>query len=206
MATVNVLDQQKHVVGEIDLPEGIFAVEIKPQILHLVVKSQLAAKRAGTVGVKTRSIIRGGGRKPWRQKGTGRARAGSNRSPLWTGGAVTHGPVSRDYSLKVNRKVKRLALKMALSSKLAEGKLMVVDKFDISRPKTKEAVQIKNQLELKKALIVIAKKDNTLELAARNIPGIKLIYQEQLGVYDILNHEHLVLTPEVIEHIQGRFK
>ncbi|MFO8033358.1 MAG: 50S ribosomal protein L4, partial [Desulfohalobiaceae bacterium] len=142
MPTVNVVDQQKQVVGELELPEQVFAVQIKPQILHLVIKSQLAAKRAGTVGVKTRSNIRGGGRKPWRQKGTGRARAGSTRSPLWTGGAITHGPVSRDYSIKVNRKVKRLALRMALSSKLAEGKLLLLDKLEIPRPKTREFVQL----------------------------------------------------------------
>ncbi|MGM0425389.1 MAG: 50S ribosomal protein L4 [Thermodesulfobacteriota bacterium] len=206
MPTVNVVDQQKQVVGELELPEQVFAVQIKPQILHLVIKSQLAAKRAGTVGVKTRSNIRGGGRKPWRQKGTGRARAGSTRSPLWTGGAITHGPVSRDYSIKVNRKVKRLALRMALSSKLAEGKLVLLDKLEISRPKTKDFVQVQNLLDLKKALIVLAKKDNNLELAVRNIPGIKLIYQEQLGVYDILSHDTLVLTPAVVEHIQERLQ
>jgi large subunit ribosomal protein L4 len=206
MPTVNVVDQQKQVVGELELPDKIFSVQIKPQVLHLVIKSQLAAKRAGTVGVKTRSNIRGGGRKPWRQKGTGRARAGSTRSPLWTGGAVTHGPVSRDYSIKVNRKVKRLALRMALSSKLAEDNLLLLDKLEIPRPKTKEFVQLQNMLELKKALIVLAKKDNNLELAVRNIPGIKLIYQEQLGVYDILNHDCLVMTPEVVEHIQERLQ
>ncbi|MFP4212588.1 MAG: 50S ribosomal protein L4 [Desulfohalobiaceae bacterium] len=206
MPTVDVVDQQKQVVGELELPEKIFAVQVKPQILHLVVKSQLAAKRAGTVGVKTRSNIRGGGRKPWRQKGTGRARAGSTRSPLWTGGAVTHGPASRDYSIKVNRKVKRLALRMALSSKLSEGKMLVLDNLQISRPKTKDFVQLQDLLGLKKSLIVLAKEDNNLELAVRNIPGIKLIYQEQLGVYDILQHESLVLTPDVVQHIQERLQ
>ncbi len=206
MAVVNIVDQQKQVVGELELADSIFSVQVKPQILHLVVKSQLAAKRAGTVGVKTRSNIQGGGRKPWRQKGTGRARAGSNRSPLWTGGAVTHGPQSRDYSIKVNRKVKRLALKMALSSKLAQGNLLVVDKLEVSRPKTREAVEVQSQLQIKKALIVLAKKDNNLELAARNIPGIKLVYQEQLGVYDVLHCDHLVLTPAVIDHIQERLQ
>lgn len=206
MPTVNVVDQQKQVVRELELPENVFAVQVKPQILHLVVKSQLAAKRAGSVGVKTRSNIRGGGRKPWRQKGTGRARAGSIRSPLWTGGAVTHGPVSRDYSIKVNRKVKRLALRMALSSKLAEGNLLLLEKLEISRPKTRDFVQVQNALELKKALIVLAKKDNNLEFAVRNIPGMKLIYHDQLGVYDILKHDTLVLTPAVVELIQERLQ
>ncbi|MFP4391559.1 MAG: 50S ribosomal protein L4 [Desulfohalobiaceae bacterium] len=206
MPIVNVVDQQKQVVRELKLPENVFAVQVKPQILHLVVKSQLAAKRAGSVSVKTRSNIRGGGRKPWRQKGTGRARAGSIRSPLWTGGAVTHGPGNRDYSIKVNRKVKRLALRMALSSKLAEGNLLLLEKLEISRPKTRDFVQVQNALELKKALIVLAKKDNNLEFAVRNIPGMKLIYHDQLGVYDILNHDILVLTPAVVELIQERLQ
>ncbi len=135
--------KKKKVVGEIELPDTIFNVEVKPGILNFVVKAHLAAKRVGTASVKTRSTIRGGGKKPWRQKGTGRARVGTIRSPLWVGGAVAHGPKPRDYSFKVNKKVKRLAMKMALSSKLQGQKLIIVDKLEVDEPKTKMFVKIK---------------------------------------------------------------
>jgi large subunit ribosomal protein L4 len=206
MPVVNIIDKQNNPVGEITLPEEIFNVEVRPEILHQVVKAQLAAKRAGTVGVKNRSRIRGGGRKPWRQKGTGRARAGSVRSPLWAGGAVTHGPQMRDYSLKVNKKVKRLALRMALSAKLSEQALLVVDDLSMPTHKTKDFVQIQNALSLEKGLIVVPKKDNNLSLGSRNVPGIKVIDDNQLGVYDILNTNKVVLTPQVVEHIQERLQ
>jgi large subunit ribosomal protein L4 len=171
-----------------------------------VVKAQLAAKRAGTVGVKNRSKIRGGGRKPWRQKGTGRARAGTVRSPLWTGGAVTHGPKMRDFSVKVNKKVKRLALRMALSAKVAEQSLLIVDDMSMPSYKTKDFVQVQNALNLEKGLIVVSKKDNNLSLGSRNIPNVKVIEHNQLGVYDILNTNTLVLTPQVVEHLEERLQ
>ncbi len=206
MPVVNVYDQEKNVVGEIELPDEIFGVEVKPEILHFVVRAHLAAKRQGTVSVKTRSTISGGGRKPWRQKGTGRARAGSIRSPLWRGGAVIHGPKPRDYSFKVNKKLKRLALKMALTSKLINDELLVVDKIKTNSHKTKEFIQIKNKLELKKALIVLPEKDNNLILASRNVPDVKLIGPENLNTYDILKCESLVITPEIVETLKQRLQ
>ncbi|MFO7801137.1 MAG: 50S ribosomal protein L4 [Desulfovermiculus sp.] len=206
MPVVQIMDKNNSPVGEMSLPEEIFRVQVKPEILHFVVKAQLASKRAGTVGVKTRSQIRGGGRKPWRQKGTGRARAGSVRSPLWTGGAVTHGPQQRDYSLKVNKKVKRLALRMALTSKLDEKSLIVVDDMSLTSHKTREFVQVQKALDVEKGLIVVAKKDNNLSLASRNVPGVRVIDDNQLGVYDILNTSVLIITPQVVEHLQERLQ
>ncbi len=206
MPVVQVIDKQSHPVGELTLPEEIFSVDVRPEILHQVVKAQLAAKRAGTVGVKNRSKIRGGGRKPWRQKGTGRARAGTVRSPLWTGGAVTHGPMMRDYSVKVNKKVKRLALRMALSAKVSEQSLLIVDDMSMPSSKTKDFVQVQNALNLEKGLIVVSKKDNNLSLGSRNVPHVKVIEHNQLGVYDILNTNTLVLTPQVVEHLEERLQ
>lgn len=206
MPVVHIMDKTNSPVGEMSLPEEIFSVQIKPEILHQVVKAQLASKRAGTVGVKNRSQIRGGGRKPWRQKGTGRARAGSVRSPLWTGGAVTHGPQQRDYSLKINKKVKRLALRMALASKLAENALIVVDDMSLASHKTREFTQVQKALDIEKGLIVVAKKDNNLSLASRNVQGVRVIADNQLGVYDILNTSMLIITPQVVEHLQERLQ
>jgi large subunit ribosomal protein L4 len=206
MTVVTIFDQEKNSVGELTLPAGLFEVEVRPELLNLVVKAHNAAQRTGTVGVKTRSNIRGGGKKPWRQKGTGRARAGSVRSPLWTGGAVTHGPQSRSYDLKVNKKVRKLAMKMALSSKLATQSLVVVDKVELAEPKTKRFVQVQNSLELKKALIVVPKRDMTLELASRNVPGMKVVTQSDLNVVDILKSDVLVVTPEVVENLQERLQ
>jgi len=206
MAVVNVYDQEKNVVGEVNLPEDIFAIKAKPEILNLVVKSQLASGRVGTVSVKTRSTIRGGGRKPWRQKGTGRARAGTVRSPLWTGGAVTHGPAPRKHEVKVNRKVKRLAMKMALSSKQDDDNLVVVQSFELDRPKTRDFAVIQSTFGFRKALIVVPEKERNLELATRNIPGVKLVSPEQLNVYELLKYPQLVLTPAVVEHLKERLQ
>jgi large subunit ribosomal protein L4 len=201
---VNIYDLEKNKVGEIDLPDEIFNVEVKPELLNFVVKAHLAAKRVGTASVKTRSTIRGGGKKPWRQKGTGRARVGSIRSPLWVGGAVSHGPKPRDYSFKVNKKVKKLALKMALTSKVKMDTLLVVEKMEVSQPKTKEFIKIKKNLDLKKSLIVLPKQDKNMLLSTRNIPDVKLMLDKDINVYDILKYEELVLTPEVVENIKER--
>lgn len=201
-----VRDQENNHVGEIDLAEEIFGVTLKPEILHQVVKAHLAAKRVGTASCKTRSNIRGGGAKPWRQKGTGRARAGTRRSPLWTGGAVTHGPAPRNYRQKINKKLKKTALKMALSGKNMADELLIVDKIHLQRPKTRDFVEVKTHLELKKALIVLPKYDNNVWLATRNVPGIKVIEQSELNVYDILNASQVILTTEVIEHLQERLQ
>lgn len=204
MPSVTIYDQTKKEVGSLDLAAEVFEVPVRPELLHLVVRAQLAAKRAGTHSVKTRSAARGGGRKPWRQKGTGRARAGSTRSPLWRGGAVVHGPQPRDYSFKVNKKVRRLALKMALTAKAVDDGLMLVDKFDVPEVKTKHMAKVVKDLGLKKALIVLPASDNTLELSARNLPGIKIVRQDKLNVYDILRCEHLVMAKDAVSLVQER--
>lgn len=206
MATVTIYSQERQEVGEITLSEDVFQVPVKPEILHLAVRAHLAKERAGTVGVKTRGTIRGGGKKPWRQKGTGRARAGSTRSPLWRGGAVVHGPVARSYGFKINKKVRKLAVKMALTSRLAEENLTVVDKITLSEIKTKGFLAVKDALQLKKALIVVSELDNNLRLSARNVPGIDVLNAESMNVYDILRHPQLVLEQGVVERLQERLK
>jgi large subunit ribosomal protein L4 len=206
MATVTIYSQERQEVGEITLSEDVFQVPVKPEILHLAVRSHLAKERAGTVGVKTRGTISGGGKKPWRQKGTGRARAGSTRSPLWRGGAVVHGPVARSYGFKINKKVRKLAVKMALSSRLAEEKLTIVDKITLAEIKTKGFLAVKDALQLKKALIVVSELDNNLRLSARNVPGIDVLNAESVNTYDILRHPQLVLEQGVVERLQERLK
>ncbi len=204
MAMAKIYNQEKNVVGEIDLTDDIFSVDVKPEILHFVVRAYRNAKRAGTVGVKNRALIRGGGKKPWRQKGTGRARAGSVRSPLWKGGAVTHGPQARDYGFKVNKKIKRLALKMALTSRYVQDDLMIVDHLNIDEVKTKTFVGLRERLGLKKVLIVVPEEYKNLTLSARNVPGVQVTTQDALNVYDILRHSQLVMEQGAIEKLQER--
>lgn len=206
MAVVDIFNQQRQVVGTLDLDPHVFETEVRPEILHLVVRQHLAAKRSGTVGVKTRSTISGGGHKPWRQKGTGRARAGSNRSPVWRHGAVVHGPVARDYSFKVNKKVQKLAMRMALSSRLAEKHLTVVDGIHLDEIKTKALVEIIQRFEMRKALIVVAEVDNKLALSARNIPGVAVQSVDGINVYDVLRHSHLVMLSSAVDRLQERLK
>lgn len=206
MAVVKLYDQNKAEAGEITLAPEVFEVEVKPEILNLVVRAQRAAKRAGTHAVKGRSDIRGGGAKPWRQKGTGRARAGSSRSPIWRGGAVTFGPQPRDYGFKVNKKVRRLAIKMALSSRLAGENLMVVNGIELPEVKTKLMAGVTEALGLNKALIVAKDLDEKLVLSARNLPGITVQSVEQLNVYDVLRHKQLVLLEGAVESVQERLK
>ncbi|PIE69370.1 MAG: 50S ribosomal protein L4 [Deltaproteobacteria bacterium] len=204
MAMANIYNQEKHVVGEMDLAEDIFSVEVKPEILHLMVRAFRNSRRAGTVGVKNRALIRGGGRKPWRQKGTGRARAGSVRSPLWKGGAVIHGPQARDYSFKVNKKIRRLALKMALTSRFVQDDMMIVDTLNMDGIKTKDFVALREALELKKALIVVPEAYRNLTLSARNVPGVQVMTQDALNVYDILRYPQLVMEQGAVEKLQER--
>lgn len=206
MASVKIIDQSNKEVGDITLAPEVFEVEVKPEILHMAVRSHLAAIRSGTVGVKGWHDVRGGGKKPFRQKGTGRARAGSTRSPIWRGGAVIFGPQARDYSFKINRKVRALAMKMALSSRMAENSVKVVSDLALPEVKTKKFSEMANGLGLKKALIVVAEMDNNLRLSARNIPGITVVTDDTLNVYDILNHHQLVLTPKAVEKIEARLK
>ncbi len=204
MISAKVYSQDNQEVEEIDLKEEVFSVPVKPQILHQAVRAHRAATRAGTAEVKNRAKITGGGRKPWRQKGTGRARAGSVRSPLWRGGAVIHGPKPRDHSFKLNKKVRRLALKMALSSKYAQDMLQIVDKLELPEIKTKKFVNIKNKLGLEKPLIVTAEKSNNLQLSARNVPGVDIVTHDNINVYEILKHRELVMDKKAVEKLQER--
>lgn len=205
MATVKVYNQKKEESGEITLAPEVFEIEPRPEILNFVVRSQMAARRSGTHSVKTRGMVSGGGVKPWKQKGTGRARAGSNRSPIWRGGAIIFGPSPREYGFKVNSKIRALALRMALSSKLAANTMMVVDKIELTEPKTKLFAPVARALGLDKALIVLPAKNETLERASNNYPGVNLTTPDQLNVLDILNHKQLVLMPEAVDLIQARF-
>ena len=206
MAVVKVYDQNKDEQGEITLSADVFEVAVRPEILHLVVRAQLAAKRAGTHAAKTRAAVSGGGVKPWRQKGTGRARSGSNRSPVWRGGAVIFGPQPRNYAFKVNKKVRKLALRMALSSKLAGESLMVVKNIELEEPKTKLFAGVADKLGLKKALIIAPEITRNVALAARNLPGFSLATPEQLSVYEILKHPHVVLLEGAVEPVETRLK
>lgn len=205
MATVKVYDQNKQESGEVTLSPEIFEVEPRPEILNFVVRSQMAARRAGTHNAKTRGQVSGGGVKPWKQKGTGRARAGSNRSPIWRGGAIVFGPSPRDYGFKVNSKIRALALKMALSSRLADENLLVVDKISIEEPKTRLFAAVADKLGLGKALIVLPGKDELLSRAANNIPGLAMTTPDQLNVMEILNYRQLVLMQDSLELIEARF-
>lgn len=206
MAVVKIYDQDKKETGEMTLASDVFEVEVRPEILNLVVRAQLAAKRAGTHATKTRAFVSGGGVKPWKQKGTGRARSGSNRSPIWRGGAIVFGPAPRDYSFKVNSKVRSLALKMALSSRLADNTLMVVKGIELPEAKTKLFAKVAGALGLEKALIIAPEENATLTLSSRNIPGITLTTPERLSVHEILRHKQLVLLEGAVEPVQARFQ
>ena len=205
MATVKVFDQNKQESGEVTLASDVFEIEVRPEILNLVARAQMAAKRAGTHNAKTRAFVSGGGVKPWKQKGTGRARAGSNRSPIWRGGAVIFGPSPRDYSFKVNSKVRALALKMALSSRLAAETLMVVKGIELTEAKTKHFAKVANTLGLNKALIVASEESAELTRSVRNIPGLTLTTVDRLSVLEILKHKQLVLLEGAVESVQARF-
>lgn len=206
MAVVKVYDQAKKEVGELTLAPEIFEVEVKPEILNLVVRAQRAKFRSGTHATKTKGLVSGGGAKPWRQTGTGRARAGSNRSPLWPGGGTIFGPQPRSYEFKVNKKVRKLALKMALSSRMLESSLTVVDRIKLEAVKTKDFALVAKTLGLTKALIVLPEDDSVLSLSARNIPGIKVLRQDLLNVYDVLRYPQLVLFQDAARAVEERLK
>lgn len=205
MATVKVYDQNKQESGELTLASDVFEIEVRPEILNLVVRAQMAAKRAGTHNAKTRAFVSGGGVKPWKQKGTGRARAGSNRSPVWRGGAIVFGPSPRDYAFKVNSKVRSLALKMALSSRLADESLLVVKAIELPEAKTRHFAKVAGALGLDKALIVAPEENSALARSARNIPGLTLTTPERLSVLEILKHKQLVLLEGAVAPVQARF-
>lgn len=205
MATVKVYDQRKQETGEITLAPEIFEIEPRPEILNFVVRSQMAAKRAGTHHTKTRGEVSGGGVKPYKQKGTGRARAGSNRSPVWRGGAIIFGPQPRDYSFKVNRKIRALALKMALSSKLAADTLTVVKDIELEAPKTKLFAQVAKDLGMRSTLIVVPEINEELARASANYPDVTMITENQLNVWGVLKHKQLILLEGAIKKIEDRF-
>ncbi|MDR2502878.1 MAG: 50S ribosomal protein L4 [Deltaproteobacteria bacterium] len=204
MAVLKIYDQENRETGEISLSPEVFEVPVRPEILHLVVRAQRASWRSGTHSTLSRSMMKGGGAKPWRQKGTGRARAGSGISPLWRGGAVLFGPQPRDYSFKVNKKVRRLALRMALSASLTDNKLRVIKNIELPAAKTKHFAEVAGKLGLTKALLVLPQADEALERSSRNIQGITLCTPEGLSVYDILNHRQLILMEQAVEGITCR--
>lgn len=204
MSTVNVVNTRNENVGQVELNDAVFNLEVKEYILHDVVRMQLAARRAGTACTKTRVEVSGGGVKPWRQKGTGRARAGSRTSPLWRGGGVVFGPKPRDYSFKLNRKVKKLALSMAMSARLQEENLIVVDDFTMEAIKTKDFVTVMKALNVNSGLIIVDGEAENLQKSSRNVNGFKVLPSEGLNVYDILLHEKLVLVKPVIESLEKR--
>ena len=202
MPTVNVLNTQGSIVGEIELSEEIFGAEINVPAMHAYVTAYNANQRQGTQSAKTRAEVSGGGKKPWRQKGTGRARQGSTRSPQWTHGGVVFAPKPRDYRMSLNKKLKRVALKSALSSKVASDKLVVLDALELSAAKTKEMVKVLNAMNVKKALIVLSEKDEIVERAARNIPNVKTTLVGTLNVYEILKYDTLILTKDSAAKIE----
>lgn len=205
MPKVPVYNSAAEQVGEIELNERLFGAPVRPDLMHEVVLMYLAGQRQGTHKVKNRSEVSGGGRKPWRQKGTGRARQGSIRSPQWKGGGVVFGPTPRSYKYHLTKKVRRLALYSALTSKVDSGKLVVLDGFDIAEAKTKHMVALLQRFELNKALLVDAAKDESVLLSARNLQGVKYVDANGVNVYDILRHEHLILTKEAVARVQEVF-
>ena len=202
MANVAVYNMEGKEVGTIDLSDAVFGVEVNEHLVHMAVVQQLANKRQGTQKAKTRSEVSGGGRKPWRQKGTGHARQGSTRSPQWTGGGVVFAPVPRDYSFKINKKEKRAALKSVLTSRVLDNKLIVVDELKFDEIKTKKFQAVMDNLKVKKALVVIADNDEKITMSARNIPTVKTALVNSINVYDILKGDTLVLTKDAVAKIE----
>lgn len=200
---LDILNIQNEKVGEISLEEAVFDAPVRPHLLHEVVVMQLRCRRRGTASTKGRSKVSGGGRKPWRQKGTGRARAGTIRSPLWRHGGIVFGPKPRDYFYLAPKAVRKAAMRSALSAKLKEGNLIVLDRLELERPNTKTFKRILNSLGIPgKALFVLSDKNETVELSARNLPKVKILPVRGLNVYDLLLYEKLILTQEAIPLIQ----
>jgi large subunit ribosomal protein L4 len=203
MTTLVVYDVGNQKVNDIELNDQIFDAKMNPSLFYDVVRRHLASQRKGSASTKNRALVRGGGAKPWRQKGTGRARAGSRRSPLWRGGGTIFGPMPRDYVLTLPKKVRRAALRATLSLKRQEGKLILLDKFPLDGFKTREVLEVLRRFQVEDALIVTDEKHLFLERSARNIPNIEVIHYEGLNVYDILNHEHLILLSQTVQKIEG---
>ncbi|MBU0485819.1 MAG: 50S ribosomal protein L4 [Proteobacteria bacterium] len=204
MAVTAVFNIKNEKVGEVELNDALFGVEVKTHIIHDVVRMQLAKRRSGTASTKTRTEVRGGGVKPWRQKGTGRARAGSNTSPLWRGGGTAFGPKPRSYSYKLPKKVRRLGVCMALSSRFSEDNLIVLDQMNLAEIKTKSFVEVMTALKLENALIVIPDHDDNIERSSRNVHGFKVMPVAGLNVYDILLHHKIVLMQPSLGKLEER--
>jgi large subunit ribosomal protein L4 len=203
MPRVALYNTEGEQVGEIDLNESVFGVPVHQAVLHDAVVAYLANQRQGTHDTKTRAEVRGGGRKPWRQKGTGRARHGSRRSPIWRGGGTVFGPHPRDYAVRLPRKVRRLAMKSALSSKVESGNIVVLDDLKLEQPKTKDMVRILEKLKVEpKALVVTASQDENVIKSARNIAGVKPTTAGFLNVYDLMAHETLVITKDAVSRVE----
>ena len=202
MANVSGYNIEGKEVGSIELNDAVFGVEVNEHLVHMAVVNQLANNRQGTQSAKTRSEVSGGGRKPWRQKGTGHARQGSTRSPQWTGGGVVFAPKPRDYSFKMNKKEKRIALLSALSSKVADNKIVVLDAFNLDEVKTKKFAEVMSNLKVDKALVVIEGENKNVVLSGRNIPTVKVSATNEINTYDVLKYETLVVTKAAVEKLE----
>ena len=202
MANVKVYNMEGKEVGTLELNDAVFGVEVNEHLMHLAVVGQLANKRQGTQSAKTRSEVSGGGRKPWKQKGTGHARQGSTRAPQWTHGGIVFAPKPRDYSVKMNKKEKALAIKSALTSRVAEEKIYVVDSLSFDEIKTKKMAAVLDSLKVEKALVVLDKKDENVILSARNLPEVRTVMSNSINVYDILKYGSLVITKEAVAQIE----
>ncbi|MCM3293725.1 50S ribosomal protein L4 [Paenibacillus sp. MER 180] len=206
MPKVAVYNMSGAQVGEIELADSVFGIEPNKHVLHDAVVMQLASMRQGTHKVKGRSEVRGGGRKPWKQKGTGRARQGSIRSPQWVGGGTVFGPTPRSYAFKLPKKVRRLAIKSALSSKVLAEQIIVIDSLALNTPKTKEFAAVLNNLKVdRKALVVLPEYNDNVALSARNIPSVKLVAADGVNVYDVLRHEKLIITKDAVQKVEEVF-
>ena len=206
MVKLPVVSLNRAPAGELSVPSALVAGPLREPLLHALVQSQLAARRAGTASTKTRAFVSGGGKKPWRQKGTGRARAGSSRSPVWVGGAVIFGPQPRDYGYRLPKSARRAALRAALAARHADGRLLVVDALTLPEAKTKRMHEVLEGLGLGggDALVVLAVPDETVQRAARNLPRVQVLLEGGLNVYDVLRYSHLVVTRAALEQLSGR--
>ena len=202
MANVSVYNIEGKEVGSIELNDAVFGVEVNEHLVHMAVVNQLANNRQGTQSAKTRSEVSGGGRKPWRQKGTGHARQGSTRAPQWPGGGIVFAPKPRDYSFKMNKKEKRIALLSALSSKVADNKIVVLDAFNLDEVKTKKFAEVMSNLKVDKALVVIEGENKNVVLSGRNIPTVKVSATNEINTYDVLKYETLVVTKAAVEKLE----
>jgi len=203
MATLAVYDIENQKVSDMEVDDRVFDAKIHPSLLYDAVRKSLASRRRGTAATKNRTLVRGGGAKPWKQKGTGRARAGSRRSPLWRGGGTIFGPMPRDYAFSLPEKMRRAALRGALSLKHKEGKLILLDDFPLQGFKTRQVLEILKRFQVENVLIVTDEKRAFLERSARNIPNVKVLRQEGLNVFDVLNHDYLILFRQAAARLQG---